>query len=454
MNSVTKWTNDLRIKMEEGSQLHLWQLQAQERKFLAKESDDVETRLRAWQERMQQEQAATIAQMQAKMQQEQAMTLAHGQSVADKNSQLESMTRTLQKQLEVSQKEQNAEASVSALQATAHRSESIAASAEVTEMKQRLLNSEVELSKTPSAQRTFEAQASRALQLSEEREHRRSISLSEIKETCAEEMIRNRTIIQQETAQSVAAAESRGFQRGEMTAMSSASGAGGRPPPNTNWTQTAHASSQPSASQIGRGGQQSSLSTGVDPFVANDPWRTYDPARIPRGGPGGGGSPGGHGGGGGGGGSSGGPGGGPQGPPPDPDPGRGRPHGGPPGPPPGDPGGGGGGPPGDPNSQPNPPAAPRPMDPKRKEADKIEIKTMPKVADFRAWKLLLRDEIAGASGDPQRGFAWIMEVEEAGVSLRTLEDSGLFPTLDAKLAAALSKAIHGEFARRVNVMKE
>ena len=97
---------------------------------------------------------------------------------------------------------------------------------------------------------------------------------------------------------------------------------------------------------------------------------------------------------------------------------------------------------------------PRLGDPKRKEADKIDVKTMPKVADFRAWKLALRDEIAGASGDPQRGFAWIMEVEQRGVALICLEDSGFFPTLDAKLAAALSKAIHGEFARRVNVMKE
>ena len=92
--------------MDEGNQLHLLQLQAQERSFLAKGNADVETRLRVVQKKMQQEQAATIALIEIKMQHEQTMALAHAQMVADKNSQLESMIRTLQKQLEASQKEQ------------------------------------------------------------------------------------------------------------------------------------------------------------------------------------------------------------------------------------------------------------------------------------------------------------------------------------------------------------
>ena len=200
--------------MEEGNQRHLLELQAQERKLLAKGSDDVEIRFKAWQERMQQEQAATIAQAQAKMQQEQAATIAQAQLIVDRNLQLEAMIKTLQFQLEASQREQNAAVSVSALQTTAHRSESIAASVEVTEMKQRLLNSEVELSKTLSAHRTFEAQANRALQLTEESmERRANQSLLEMRKACAEEVNKNRANIQLEAAQSLAAAESRGFQR-------------------------------------------------------------------------------------------------------------------------------------------------------------------------------------------------------------------------------------------------
>ena len=54
----------------------------------------------------------------------------------------------------------------------------------------------------------------------------------------------------------------------------------------------------------------------------------------------------------------------------------------------------------------------------------------------------------------ERGFQWILTVEKPGATLALLSDSREFPTVDSKLAAALSKAIHGEFARRINIMKE
>jgi len=420
--------------MEEGSQRHSLELQAQRRELLAKGNDDMAIQFKAWQERMQQEQAAMIAQAQA---------------IVDRNSQLEAAVKTLQSQFEASQREQTAVASATALQTTAHRSESIAASMEVTEMKQCLLNSEVDPSKTVSAHRTFEAQANRVLQLTEESmEQRANQSLLEMRKACAEEISKRVADIQLEAAQSLAAAESRGFQRAEMNSMAAASGAGGGSPPNFQWTQATYAPPQPAALQINvqssSGGGPSPYPAGSDPLFVYDPWGVY---HRPPGGPGGNGPPGGPGGNG----PPGGPGGWPQGPPQDPDPGRGPPYRGPPGPPPGASGGGDGGPPDVPSPV---PTVPRPQEQKRKEADKIEIKPMPQVAGFRAWKLALGGEVAGASGDPQRGFAWIMEVEMAGVPLRSLENSGLFPTLDAKLAAALSKAIHGEFARRVNVMKE
>ena len=40
------------------------------------------------------------------------------------------------------------------------------------------------------------------------------------------------------------------------------------------------------------------------------------------------------------------------------------------------------------------------LGPKRKEADKISLLPMPTIASFRSWKIALRNEVAGASGDP------------------------------------------------------
>ena len=91
---------------------------------------------------------------------------------------------------------------------------------------------------------------------------------------------------------------------------------------------------------------------------------------------------------------------------------------------------------------------------RRKGGEKTEAKIVPSDQGFRAWKLALRGEVASVSGDPERGFAWILQVEARGVTLATLAESGEFPTLDAKLAAALSKATTGEFARRINIVKE
>ena len=89
-----------------------------------------------------------------------------------------------------------------------------------------------------------------------------------------------------------------------------------------------------------------------------------------------------------------------------------------------------------------------------REPDRAHCERMPTVHGFRAWKLALRDEVASVSMAGERGFQWVLSVEKPGATLALLSDSGEFPTVDSKLAAALSKAIHGEFARRINIMKE
>ena len=73
---------------------------------------------------------------------------------------------------------------------------------------------------------------------------------------------------------------------------------------------------------------------------------------------------------------------------------------------------------------------------------------------FRLWKLSLRDEVASASGIPELGFKWIFAVEKANQTFEKLADSKAFPSLDAKLASALSRITTGELARPVNVQKE
>jgi hypothetical protein len=95
-----------------------------------------------------------------------------------------------------------------------------------------------------------------------------------------------------------------------------------------------------------------------------------------------------------------------------------------------------------------------PFGPKRREADKINLLPMPTIATFRSWKIALRNEVAGASGDPDNGFKWITEVEGQGANLAHLYESAPFHTLDAKLAASLTKIMTGEFARQIYILME
>ena len=90
---------------------------------------------------------------------------------------------------------------------------------------------------------------------------------------------------------------------------------------------------------------------------------------------------------------------------------------------------------------------------KRNEADTIKVPQLPSNQQFNAWKIALRDEIAGASGSPDEGFKWLFGVQRAG-SIEDLVDRGMFPPLDAKLNAALARITTGELGRRINRHKE
>ena len=76
---------------------------------------------------------------------------------------------------------------------------------------------------------------------------------------------------------------------------------------------------------------------------------------------------------------------------------------------------------------------------RRKEAETVQLPALPRAPNFRSWKMAVRSEIAGASGDPHIAFQWILKVEKDGASADDFEDSGGFPSLGAKLAAAITK---------------
>ena len=57
--------------------------------------------------------------------------------------------------------------------------------------------------------------------------------------------------------------------------------------------------------------------------------------------------------------------------------------------------------------------------------------------------------MCAASGRPDEAFPWILATEKQGVTLEDFADSGDFPTLDVKLAAAISKLAKGELGHRL-----
>ena len=86
---------------------------------------------------------------------------------------------------------------------------------------------------------------------------------------------------------------------------------------------------------------------------------------------------------------------------------------------------------------------------KTKEADAIRVGSLPNAAQFRAWRVALRSEVAAASGVGEDAFKWILETEAPDATFDGLSHSGRFPSLDSKLAAALAKAASGEIGRRI-----
>ena len=89
-----------------------------------------------------------------------------------------------------------------------------------------------------------------------------------------------------------------------------------------------------------------------------------------------------------------------------------------------------------------------------KEAEGIKIAPIPAPQYIRTWRQRLREEVCSASGNPDEAFKWIVRVEDRDATFDEFGNSGGFVTLDTKLAAALSRGLPGDLARKVEHAKE
>lgn len=85
------------------------------------------------------------------------------------------------------------------------------------------------------------------------------------------------------------------------------------------------------------------------------------------------------------------------------------------------------------------------------EARSVQIPTLPKVPQLRAWKLAFRDELASISRSPDEGSRWSLDVDKK--SYTEFSNSGSFPNLVSVLAAASSSAMMGELGRDISLKK-
>ena len=91
---------------------------------------------------------------------------------------------------------------------------------------------------------------------------------------------------------------------------------------------------------------------------------------------------------------------------------------------------------------------------KVKEADAIKVPAFPAPETYRDWRIKVRDAIVAASTNPDAAFAWVSEIWSEGRTIDELKSPGSFGTLDAKLMSALTTVLVGDFARRINTLKE
>ncbi|MCP4245128.1 MAG: DUF5377 domain-containing protein, partial [bacterium] len=93
---------------------------------------------------------------------------------------------------------------------------------------------------------------------------------------------------------------------------------------------------------------------------------------------------------------------------------------------------------------------------KRKELDTVSVPPLPNASQLRAWRItLLQNLDATANRDDDKVIDWAREVEDESKPAEYFADSGkTFPSVDRKLAAALSKVATGELGRRITQLQD
>ena len=89
-----------------------------------------------------------------------------------------------------------------------------------------------------------------------------------------------------------------------------------------------------------------------------------------------------------------------------------------------------------------------------KEADTIKVPAYPQPQQYRSWRAAVRSEVTAASGRGEAAFRWVKKTESPIATFESFRDSDGFDSLDAKLAAALTKIATGELGRRRTLMLE
>ena len=86
-----------------------------------------------------------------------------------------------------------------------------------------------------------------------------------------------------------------------------------------------------------------------------------------------------------------------------------------------------------------------------KEAEQLHLKRLPNMRDLADWKMSLWENVSQCSIDPDMAFQWIKETETK--DFQELYNNAPFPTLDSKLAHALSQVISGALQRQIQLLK-
>ena len=84
-----------------------------------------------------------------------------------------------------------------------------------------------------------------------------------------------------------------------------------------------------------------------------------------------------------------------------------------------------------------------------KEADTLRLQPLPDPGLFDPWIVHTRLEVTSGSGRGQQAFEWVLRVEDLDTTFEELGDPGDFPSLDSKLASAISKIAKGRVGKKI-----